>query len=146
MAISAEYSHQDPLSAMSPCESAASPDMSDIAAAFSPLNPYAVSSVNSGIMPVQLDNTNVPPPVLDLGSPGAELQKHETIQFNNYSLSSSAGDYQYTEYDAASTPYYEQGSVGPHDISREGTSTPEFGHHNMSMYHQHAPQPGITSP
>jgi hypothetical protein len=87
-----------------------------IAAAFSPLNPYTVSSVTSGIMPLQLDNTNVPPPVLDLGSPGAELQEHDTIQFGGYSLTSSAGDYQYTEYDAASTPYYEQGSVGPHDI------------------------------
>jgi len=146
MATSAEYPHQDPLSAMSPCESAAaSPDMGDIATAFSPLNPYTVSSVTSGIMPVQLDNTNVPPAVLDLGSPGAELQKHETIQFNNYSL--SAGDYQYTEYDAASTPYYEQGSVGPHDIaSREGTSTPEFGHRNMNLYHQHTQQSSITSP
>jgi len=143
------YPNQDPLSAMSPCESAAGdPDMGDIAAAFSPLNPYTVSSVTSGIMPIQLDNTNIPPPVLDLGSAEVELQKHETIQFNNsYSLSSSAGDYQYTEYDAVSTPYYEQGSVGPHDIaSREGTSTPEFGHRNMHMYHQHAPQPSITSP
>ena len=120
--------------------------MGDIASAFSPLNPYTVSSVTSGIMPLQLDNTNVPPPVLDLGSPGAEFQKHGAIQFNNYSLSSSAGDYQYAEYDAASTPYYEQGSVGPHDISREGTSTPEFGHSNMSLYHQHAPQQSITSP
>lgn len=117
--------------------------MSDIAAAFSPLNPYTVSSVSSGIMPLQLDNTNVPPPVLDLGSPEAELQEHEAIQFNHYSLSS--GDYQYTEYDAASTPYYEQGSVGPHDTSsREGT--PEFGHRNIPLYHQHASQPGITSP
>ena len=120
--------------------------MGDMSTAFSPLNPYTVSSVTSGIMPLQLDNTNVPPPVLDLGSPDAELQKHETIQFNHYSLSSSSGDYQYTEYDAASTPYYEQGSVGPHDISREGTSTPEFGHHNMPLYHQHAPQSSITSP
>jgi len=149
MAASNEYPHQDPLSAMSPCESdAASPDMGDIATAFSPLNPYAVSSVASGIMPLQLENSNVPPPVLDIGSPEAELQKHEAIQFNNYSLSSSAGDYQqYTEYDAASTPYYEQGSVGPHDFSsREGTSTPEFGHRNMPLYHQHAPQSSITSP
>ena len=148
MAVSAEvYPRQDPLSAMSPSESAAaSPDMGDISTAFSPLNPYTVSSVTSGIMPLQLDNTGVPPPVLDLCSPGAELQKHEAIQFNNYSL--SAGDYQYTEYDAASTPYYEQGSVGPHDISREGTSTPDFGHHNMNMplYHQHASQSSITSP
>jgi len=142
------YPNQDPLSAMSPCDSAAgSPDMGDITAAFSPLNPYTVSSVTSGIMPIQLDNTGIPPPVLDLGS-AEELQKHEAIQFNNnYSLSSSTGDYQYTEYDAASTPYYEQGSVAPHDIaSREGTSTPEFGHRNMTMYHQHAPHPSITSP
>ena len=147
MAVSAEYSHQDPLSALSPGESAAgSPDMGDISAAFSPLNPYTVSSVNSGIMSVQLDNTNVPPPVLDLGSPEAELQKHDAIHFNNYSMSSSAGDYQYNEYDV-STPYYEQGSLGPHDMSsREGTSTPEYGHHNMPMYHQHTPQPSITSP
>ena len=149
MAISPEYSHQDPMSALSPCEpTATSPDMGDISNAFSPLNPYTVSSVASGIMPLQLDNTNVPPPVLDLSSPGTELElrEHEAIQFNNYSLSGSAGDYQYTEYNAASTPYYEQGSVGPHDISREGTSTPEFDHRNMPMYHQHAPQPNITSP
>jgi len=122
-----------------------SPDMRDIAGAFSPLNPYTVSSVTSGIMPLQLDNPNIPPPVLDLGSPGVELQEHEAIQFNNYSLSSA--DFQYTEYDAGSTPYYEQGSVGPHDTSsREGTSTPEFGHRNIPLYHQHAPQPSITSP
>ena len=114
---------------------------------FSPLNPYAVSSVTSGIMPLQLDNNNVPPPILDLSSPEGELREHSTIQFNNYSLSSSAGDYQYTEYDAASTPYYEQGSVGPHDTSsREGTRTPEFGHRNIPLYHQHTPQPSITSP
>ena len=142
------YSGQDPLSAMSPSESAiGSPDMNDMTSAFSPLNPYTVSSVTSGIMPLQLDNPNVPPPVLDLGSPGVELQEHEAIQFNGYSLSSSSGDYQYTEYDAGSTPYYEQGSVGPHDTSsREGTCTPEFGHRNISLYHQHAPQPSITSP
>jgi len=148
-AIHAEgYPGQDSLSAMSPSESAiGSPDMSDITAVFSPLNPYTVSSVTSGIMPLQLDNTNIPPPVLDLGSPEVELQEHETIQFNNYSLSSSSGEYQYTEYDAGSTPYYEQGSVGPHDTSsREGTSTPEFGHRNIPLYHQHAPQSSITSP
>ena len=139
MAISADvYSNQDPLTA---CDSVASPNMDDISA-FSPLNPYAVQSVTSGIMPLQLDNTNVPPPVLDLTE--ADLQK-QAIQFNHYSLS-SAGGYQYTEYDAASTSYYEQGSVGPHDISsREGTSTPEFGHRNMDLYHQHTPQPSITS-
>jgi hypothetical protein len=143
MAISADvYPNQD---AMAACDSTASPNMDGISNAFSPLNPYAVSSVASGIMPIQIDNTNVPPPVLDLAA--AELQKHETIQFNDYSLSSSAGGYQYTEYDAASNPYYEQGSVGPHDISsREGTITPEFGHRNMHMYHQHTPQPSIASP
>jgi hypothetical protein len=119
--------------------------MDGISTAFSPLNPYAVSSVASGIMPLQIDSNNVPPPVLDLAE--AELQKHEAIQFNNYSLSSSAGGFQYAQYDPSSNPYYEQGSVGPHDISsREGTSTPEFGHRNMHMYHQHTPQPSITSP
>jgi hypothetical protein len=141
MGFSAEvYPNQDPLAACDPT-TAASPAMEDISNAFSPINPYTVSSVTSGIMPLQLDNSGVPPPVLDLSE--AELQKHEAIQFNNYSLS-SAGDYHhYTEYDAASTPYYEQGSVGPHDIpSREGTSTPEFTHRNMSMYHQ---QPSINS-
>lgn len=133
------YSAPDPLVA-----SATSPDMGDIVNTFSPINAYGVQSVASGIMPLQLDNPNVPPQVLDLSE--ADLQKHEHIQFNNYSLS-SAGGYRYTEYDATSTPYYEQGSVGPHDIaSREGTSTPEFGHRNMPMYHQHTPQPSITSP
>lgn len=120
--------------------------MGDISSAFSPLNPYTVSSVASGIMPLRLDNSNVPPPILDLGSPDADLQEHETIQFNGYSLSSSSGDYQFTEYDAASTPYYEQGSVGPHDTSREGTRTPEFSHRNMPLYHQHTPMSTITSP
>ena len=143
MAIQPEvYPGQDALSALSPSEPAVgSPDMGDMA--FSPLNPYTVSSVTSGIMPLQLDNTNIPPPILDLGAPEAGLQEHEAIQFNNYSLSSS--DYQYTEYDAASTPYYEQGPVGPHDTSREGTSTPEFGQRNIPLYHQHTPQPSITS-
>lgn len=142
MAISAEvYPNQDPLAA---CDSVTSPDMEDINAAFSPLNPYGVSSVTSGIMPLQLDNPNAPPPVLELAE--VDLRKHETIQFSDYSLSSSASDYQYTEYDAASTPYYEQGSVGPHDISREGTSTPDFCRRNMTLYHQHTPQPSITSP
>jgi hypothetical protein len=148
MAVPAEvYPGQDPLSAMSPSESAiGSPDMGDITA-FSPLNPYTMSSVTSGIMPLQLDNTNVPPPVLDLRSPEGELQDHETIQFNNYSMSSSSGGYRYTEYNAASTPYYDQGHVGPHDTSsREGTTTPEFGHRNMPLYHQHTPQSSITSP
>jgi len=140
MTISPEvYSNQDPLTA---CDSVASPNMDDISA-FSPLNQYGVQSVTSGIMPLRLDNTNVPPPVLDLAE--ADLQKHEAIQFNHYSLS-SAGGYQFTEYNGASTSYYEQGSVGPHDISsREGTSTPEFGHRNMDLYHQHTPQPSITS-
>lgn len=140
MAISADvYSNQDPMTA---CDSAAAPNMDGISTAFSPLNPYAVTSVTSGIMPIQIDNSNVPPPVLDLAE--AELQKHEAIQFSNYSL--PTGDYGYTEYDAASNQYYEQGSVGPHDISsREGTSTPEFDR-NMHLYHQHTPQPSITSP
>ena len=144
MAVSAEgYPDQDPLSA---CDSTASPVMDDLSTAFSPLNPYAVQPVTSGIMPLTLDNTNVPPPVLDLTD--AQLQqKHETIQFNNYTLSSSTGHYQYPEYDASSTSYYEQESVGPHDTSpREGTSTPEFGHRNLHLYHQHTPQPSITSP
>lgn len=142
MAVSAEvYPHQDPLAA---CESTASPSMDGISA-FSPLNPYVVQPVASGIMPLSLESSNVPPPVLDLTD--ADLQKHETIQFSNYSLSSTAGGYRYTEYDAASTPYYEPGSVGPHDISsREGTITPEFGQRNMHLYHQHTPQPSIASP
>lgn len=142
MTVSAEvYPHQDPLVA---CESTASPSMDEISA-FSPLNHYAVQPVTSAIMPLSLDSGTIPPPVLDLAD--GDLQKHETIQFNNYSLSSTAGDYQYAEYDATSTPYYEPGSVGPHDISsREGTSTPEFGRRNMHLYHQHTPQQSITSP
>lgn len=143
MEISAEvYSNQEPPAV---CDSTASSNMDRISTPFPPLNPYSVPSVASGIMPLQIGGTNVPPPVLDISDVG--FQEQEAIQFNNYSLSPSAGGYQYTDYDAASNSYYEQGSVGPHDISsREGTSTPEFGHRNMHLYHQHTPQPSITSP